>query len=1093
MFKVYCDNELIHHSQAPSPEVKLIDPKLTLEENTSGTFTFKCPTQNVGYTMIETLNSIVRVERDDVTLFNGRVINEKQDFYGTKEITVEGDLGYLNDTVQPQRKYQNRTISGFLTEIISVHNTRGGASKSFSIGYVDNTMDPEGFSDYITNYETTMECIRKNILEKYGGHIIVRYSNDKIYLDYRDNYPNTNSQKIEFGKNLLEFTKNFEVDDICTVLLPLGKKLEESDIEDVDAYTTIAKVTVPESGNNIYTPTNSIYVYNKEAMNTFGLIERCVKWSDIEETDEWPSQGTSNIMYRKAKRYLEDSQFSKLTIELSAVDLHYMNVDYTAINLYDTLLCTSKPHGMINAQFPVKKMEISLDKPEDTKFTIGDTVMSGTLTSSVNKENEAVIRAIEDMPSESSILEEAKKNAAEALRQNLTGYVNITTSEYQGIHSEAIYISDTKLPPEVVDTNDSPLPNNDIKKLASKYWKWDLNGLSYWEKGTSSTAHQLGLALTMDGSIVADMITTGTLNVAGNLTIAGKIQDANGHNYWDLDNGVFMMGGNWTEINTTGLEIVFDGRSKTETADICTIYYKDYREENSPWYYIQKRGSTYWDSINIPAKGNIYIYWYSDYSVHNYWGFKIKSLNYYFGNSYTTYTSWVSSLPSTSGYTIRSLNMKLANTIETAHEYTDNEKIRWTVVYNKCTVDANTQQTAAMDSSEKVDDYDIFLNQEKVFNKLTNNGTTQCITRDSSGNLYINATYINTGTLTVGNTLVIDGTIRDRNNRNYWNLTNGNFSLSSSYAKIDDSSIASESYAVDVANAAASTLDSSLNQTKIFNKLTNNGAAKGIFLTSKQLYINADYISTGIIKSSNNTMLIDLDNNSITSNLFTLSSTYINIDNSNGITVKGNLQRSDLVEYYSKTTLNSGGLKIDCSSTIDGAYYNLGYIFGDYENDTITVSTPYSILLKGGMGTTYSDKPHLLINQAKSSNTEIELYGSQRSSGQLSRVAIGKNFTTIEGHELNLVYDYLNIGNKSCGFYNVVNGINLWNQSCIGQIYFNHVTNICRNLSIWGDGQGGINWSFDNYTTDIAYAKDDATVTGINSITYREALVNTSS
>ena len=50
------------------------------------------------------------------------------------------------------------------------------------------------------------------------------------------------------------------------------------------------------------------------------------------------------------------------------------------------------------------------------------------------------------------------------------------------------------------------------------------------------------------------------------------------------------------------------------------------------------------------------------------------------------------------------------------------------------------------------------------------------------------------------------------------------------------------------AQDAVTTLDTSLNQEAIFNRLTNNGAAQGIFMKDGQLYINMSYLSTGILK-----------------------------------------------------------------------------------------------------------------------------------------------------------------------------------------------------------------------------------------------------
>lgn len=54
--------------------------------------------------------------------------------------------------------------------------------------------------------------------------------------------------------------------------------------------------------------------------------------------------------------------------------------------------------------------------------------------------------------------------------------------------------------------------------------------------------------------------------------------------------------------------------------------------------------------------------------------------------------------------------------------------------------------------------------------------------------------------------------------------------------------------AINGANEAVDDLDSSLDQEGVFNRLTNNGKAQGIILQNGQLYINAEYIQSLILK-----------------------------------------------------------------------------------------------------------------------------------------------------------------------------------------------------------------------------------------------------
>lgn len=85
-----------------------------------------------------------------------------------------------------------------------------------------------------------------------------------------------------------------------------------------------------------------------------------------------------------------------------------------------------------------------------------------------------------------SLLEEAQTNATSLITQAMGGYIYKTNSE--------LYIMD------------NPDPN-----LAQKVWRWNINGLGYSSTGINGT---YGIAMTMDGQIVADFISTGTLQTS---------------------------------------------------------------------------------------------------------------------------------------------------------------------------------------------------------------------------------------------------------------------------------------------------------------------------------------------------------------------------------------------------------------------------------------------------------------------------------------------------------------------------------------------------------------------------------------------------
>lgn len=85
---------------------------------------------------------------------------------------------------------------------------------------------------------------------------------------------------------------------------------------------------------------------------------------------------------------------------------------------------------------------------------------------------------------------------------------------------------------------------------------------------------------------------------------------------------------------------------------------------------------------------------------------------------------------------------------------------------------ADTANQNASAAQTAVTTLDNSLNQQGVFNRLTNNGQTQGIYLED-GKVYINGTYIKTGAIDAE--LLTVGTIKDAQNRNSWNLATGEF------------------------------------------------------------------------------------------------------------------------------------------------------------------------------------------------------------------------------------------------------------------------------------------------------------------------------
>ncbi len=154
------------------------------------------------------------------------------------------------------------------------------------------------------------------------------------------------------------------------------------------------------------------------------------------------------------------------------------------------------------------------------------------------------------------------------------------------------------------------------------------------------------------------------------------------------------------------------------------------------------------------------------------------------------------------------------------------------------------KKTDAQSAQQAVD----ALTQQKIFNKLTNNGEDQGIFL-SDGRIYINADYIASGTVFAE--LVSAGILSSRDGKSFF-LNLDNNILKGNFTELSIAGTPVEQIAQDAATG--------LTQRQIFDKLTDDGALPGLFMQDGQLYINANYLAAGVIRSQDGAIEIDLEN-----------------------------------------------------------------------------------------------------------------------------------------------------------------------------------------------------------------------------------------
>ena len=471
MYTVRLDDKKIYDARID--DLTLIEPAIELEENNAGSFSFTIQNNHPSYDDIKRRKSIIKVYEDDEIIFAGMVYEIEEDFYKNKKVYCEGELSYLNDTIQRPAEYHDMTVRGLLETYIENHNAQVEPEKQFKLGMV-TVKDPNDSIYCYTNMETTLSCIKDDLLDDLGGIIRVRYMNNEKYIDYiTEDDVRTNQQVIRLGENLINYTSNISSLDIATAIIPLGNRLEESPIEGLDMRLDIKSV------NN-----NLDYVSDSIAVSNFGWIYKTVVWDDV--TD-------ANTLKSKGEKYLTDSQFDNLVIEATALDMHLIDNNEMSIRLSDKIRIISKPHGLKDKYFRLTKQTINLNNPENNTITLGKEEHISLSTKTVQANND-VLKAMEKITPASTILKQAKKNASALINGNgENGYVVLHENE-KGVVYEIL----------VMDTPDI--------NTATKIWRWNQNGLGYANSKDANGNWEFGLAMTIDGQIVADYITTGTMN-----------------------------------------------------------------------------------------------------------------------------------------------------------------------------------------------------------------------------------------------------------------------------------------------------------------------------------------------------------------------------------------------------------------------------------------------------------------------------------------------------------------------------------------------------------------------------------------------------
>ena len=639
--------------------------------------------------------------------------------------------------------------------------------------------DVSGFGYYVQDVPESMRARlggqSGSILDVYGGE----FEWDHYTIKLHAQRGHDSGVTLRYGKNITDLTQEKNITNTYTAVCPYYKSSDDKDC-----------LVLPEK-----------YILSSNAGNFPYIMAKTV-----DMTGEFNDNETANVETLRAKTqaYITKNNIGvpAVSIKVSFVAL-WQTEEYKDIaalervNLCDTVNVVFEKLG-VSATAKVVKTNYNVLIDRYDSIELGET--KSQLSSMIANQETDVEQAI------TGHMQRAIAHATQLITGGLGGYVLLKPN------------ADGQ--PEEILIMDKPSIEESVQMI-----RMNKNGIGFSHNGYNGPFHT---AWTIDSHFVADFIDTGNLNA--DLLQVGVIRPlleggVKSDNYWNMVSGEFHLSQS-VKVGNSTIASVYDVNTGIDDYDITLNQAEVLRK-----------------LTNNGAAQGIYL----------------QNGQLYINASYI-WTGVISDRAGTNFWNMNTGVFKLSS----------NTQVGDSTIASKANVNSG------------ISAYDNTLNQAEVLKKLTNNGVSRGIYL-TGNQLYINADYIWTGT------------ISDREGKNLWNMVDGTFRLAAS-TQVGDSTVASvrnvrdgDSATLESAKSDASTkanaaltsaqadatskaakalndakayadtvsktqakayvdaYDEVLNQQKVFNKLTNNGAAQGISMVDGNLYINASYMATGVL------------------------------------------------------------------------------------------------------------------------------------------------------------------------------------------------------------------------------------------------------
>ena len=388
-------------------------------------------------------------------------------------------LQWASDSISPslamERVFQNTAIPHNFT-----CQTDYSAAKAFSVSKPQSV-------------RACLGGVSGSFLDLWGGE----FEWDNFNVIHHQGRGQKTGVVIEYGKNLTDLEHENENADVYTDLLPYAVITAEDGTETV---ITLSEVLIPIAETT--------------------LVQRKTLIRDFTEYFDELNPISESGLRAFAYKYLSNNPLgvSTPTVKVAFEPL-WKQPEYAAVlervSLCDTVTIR---HSVLGITARAKVITTVYDTLAEKYISITLGSAKANLINNVTSAESAAQEAVQKVDRFPALMNSAIKNATSLISGQSGGYVVIHTDSDNGQPYEILILD---------------APSIDA---AVNVWRWNVGGLGFSKNGYNGPYET---AITADGQIVADFITSGTL--VANIIKAGVLQSQDGSSYWDLESGEVVL------------------------------------------------------------------------------------------------------------------------------------------------------------------------------------------------------------------------------------------------------------------------------------------------------------------------------------------------------------------------------------------------------------------------------------------------------------------------------------------------------------------------------------------------------------------------